>query len=432
MDPITTIQGRESGLIDVAAIERELAAMWRSASAERERGAVTRACRTNLIVLDGIDPAVLEEVTRRHPARLITVMRAGDEANAAPLAASVSALCHLRPGGGGLLCSERITFTVGADGAERLASAVRGLLVGELPVALLGTAEAIRDHAPANLLALADRVLFDSTGAVPEVWWDVVAATGDPARVTDLAWLRLASFRRAVAQAVAHSPLRKAVQRLESVDVGHAARPTAALLTAAWLGQRLRWGRPRRPRLAPGAPPSAVPAQPPRVLEVSGRGRRVRLRFGTTQPPEDMVLLLRTPDFELRAALDEGAAMVNVIIGAGRMRLRERDRRRGAPAGGGNTARREHIPILVPGLGALVVDALEHRGLCDRDQGPVLGRARDMAAAYASTAAVEAAHAGTPEPASRQTPEPASSEPPEPPSSESPPPSSEPPPPAAS
>src|SRR5512139_2322843 len=105
MDPITTIQGRESGLIDVAAIERELAAMWRSASAERERGAVTRACRTNLIVLDGIDPAVLEEVTRRHPARLITVTTAGNEAGepagGVPLAATVSALCHLRPGGGG-------------------------------------------------------------------------------------------------------------------------------------------------------------------------------------------------------------------------------------------------------------------------------------------------------------------------------------------
>ena len=94
MDPITTIQGRESGLIDVAAIERELAAMWRSASAERERGAVTRACRTNLILLDGIDPAVLEEVTRRHPARLITVMRTGDEANAAPLALRAASPVH--------------------------------------------------------------------------------------------------------------------------------------------------------------------------------------------------------------------------------------------------------------------------------------------------------------------------------------------------
>jgi hypothetical protein len=129
------------------------------------------------------------------------------------------------------------------------------------------------------------------------------------------------------------------------------------------------------------------------MLEVSGRGRRVRLRIGTTRSPEDLVLLLRTPDFELRAALDEGAATVNVIIGAGRARLRDRNHRRRTPAGGGVTARRDHIPIVVPTLGALVVDALEHRGLCDRDQGPVFGRARDMAAAYASIAAAAAATA---------------------------------------
>jgi glucose-6-phosphate dehydrogenase assembly protein OpcA len=416
MDPITTIQGRESGLIDVAAIERELAAMWRSASAERERGAVTRACRTNLIVLGGIAPAVLEDVTRRHPGRLITVARAEEEAgegrSAPPLAAAVSALCHLRPGGGGLLCSERIAFTVGPDGDERLASAVRGLLIGELPVVLLGAVAAIR-QAPASLVSLADRVLFDSTGAAPEAWADVVDATGDPARITDLAWLRLAGFRRAIAQVIARSPLRKAVQRLESVDIGHAARPTAAFLTAAWLGQRLRWGRPRRPRGAPGAagaPAIAATPEPaaPRALEVSGRGRRVRLRFGVTQPPEDLVLLLRTPELEMRAALDEVAGMAHVILGSGRARLRDRNRRGGSPKGDGAPARREHIPIRTPALGTLIVESLEHRGLCDCDREPVFGRACDLAAAVSDGWRPTVVPRGAPPPA------PVSDEPPPP------------------
>jgi glucose-6-phosphate dehydrogenase assembly protein OpcA len=415
MDFITTIQGRESGLIDVAEVERELAAMWRSASAEREHGAVTRACRTNLVVLDGIAPEAIEEITRHHPARLITVSMA--EGTAAPLTAGVSALCHLRPGGGGLLCSERVAFAVAPGAEDRLASAVRGLLVGELPVAVLGSPDALLHHAPAGLLAMADHVLFDSTGSPPAVWSELARVIDTPARVVDLAWLRLAGFRRAVAEVVAHSQLRKAVQRLESVDIGHAGRPTAAMLVAAWLGQRLRWGRPRRPRIRPappaGTPRGAAPAHPDllRVLEVSGRGRRVRLRIGETRPSDDLVLLLRMPDFELRAALDEQASVVTAIIGAGRTRLRRGDERRGPRGGDRMTARREHIPVIARPLPALVVDALEHRGLCDRDQWPVLGRARELAAAFASAAA---GAAGAAEPAAEPAAEYPAGEPPPP------------------
>jgi hypothetical protein len=55
--------------------------------------------------------------------------------------------------------------------------------------------------------------------------------------------------------------------------------------------------------------------------------------------------------------------------------------------------------VVIPALATLVVDALEHRGLCDRDQEPVLGRARDMAAAFASAAAAAAAAAAAEIPA---------------------------------
>ncbi len=405
MDSITTIQGRGDELIDVAGIERELAAMWRSASAEPGHGTVTRACRTNLVVLDGVAPELLEEITRRHPARLITATSpttagGGEATGTTPLSAHVSALCHLRPGGGGLLCSERIAFIVPPGAEARLASAIRALLVGDQPVAILGSPDALIRFGPTGLFRIADRVLVDSTGFPAGVWGGLVDAIGGAERLVDLAWLRLRGFRRAVAQTIVRSPMRKAVHRLEALDIGHAGRPSAAILVAAWLGHRLRWGRPRRPRVSAsdGAGTSAVgPAANGgaggggrenglRLLEVSGRGRRLRLRFGESQPPEDIVLLARTPDIELRAALNERDSLVHVVFGAGRARLR-RDARQGARSGG-SPPRRERIPITVPSLAGLVVEALEHRGICDRDAQPVFARARDMAQALASLSAM--------------------------------------------
>ena len=157
----TTLASRSQEPIDVMAVERELAAMWRAASpagaegsaesaesaesagtqAQAERPPVLRACRTNLVVLGEPTPSYVDEVTLRHPARLITVGTAAESA-AQALSAHVSALCHWGSGGG-LVCSERIAIAVGAGAESRVASAIRSLAVGDLPIVVHGRAAAV-------------------------------------------------------------------------------------------------------------------------------------------------------------------------------------------------------------------------------------------------------------------------------------------------
>jgi len=374
---ITTIQGSKDDLVDLASIERELARMWRSVS-ERGKVAITRACRSNLVVLaEGESPEFVEEVTVRHPARLIAVLRsvAADGEGSPPIRAQVSALCHLREAGG-FVCSERIALTVKEGAENRVASVVSGLAVGGLPIAVIGQPAAVERYAGAGLLELADRILVDTTGAAPNVWTRLLGPAALERRLTDLAWTRLAEFRRAVARAIVRSPMRRAVDRLEAVDIAHARGFTPALLLAAWLGHRLRWGRPRRRRLMDG-PVAAGAAEDLRVFEVRARGRRLRLRLGEAREPEGLVLLLRAPEIELRVALAAEESVVTVALGAGRVRLRSGGRP-GIRRGGSRA--QERVELKIPQPADLIVQALEHPGLCDVDASPVLARAMELAA----------------------------------------------------
>jgi hypothetical protein len=109
---------------------------------------------------------------------------------------------------------------------------------------------------------------------------------------------------------------------------------------------------------------------------------------GESQPPHDLLLLLRTPDIELLVTLDERDAQVNLAFGAGRTRIKHR-RQQGSRPGPSGPARRERVSIDIPSLASLVIDALDHRGRCDRDWLPVFARARELAAALSSLAAVQ-------------------------------------------
>ncbi len=378
-DQITTLLGTEGSLLDLAGIEREIAAMWRSAT-DRQALTITRACRSNLVVLaDERLPEFIDEVTVRHPARLIVITPAEENGDPPPIHGQVSALCHLRPSGGrGLVCSERITIVVRRGEERRVPSVVRGLAVGGLPIDVLADPNGLDRLAESGLLEAADRVLVDSTAVPTSLWmrWTGIsarAAVDPPAgvRFFDLAWLRLAPFRRAIARAIEQSPMRKSLHTIESVDIAHARRPTSALLLAGWLGYRLHWGWPRR---------SAAPnpeGQNVQVLDLPARGRRIRLRFGPASEAESIALVLRAPTTELRVGLDssESAAMIN--RGAGRMAL-NRSRR---PRGPGSFKGPERIELEPPRPERLVVGALEHAGRCDRDVEPVLARARGLAEA---------------------------------------------------
>lgn len=247
---------------DAAGLEAELRGMWKSAATEGATGGHTvyRAALSNLIVpLDTADlvhltPALVE-VVRRFPSRLFLI-----EWNGAPpgtsLLARITALCHLRPGGGGVVCSEQIVLQVPDGDGALVPSAVRSLLVGDLPVVLLDIHPGDERPWLEDLARDADLVLGDSAlrAGVTDVepFWRDLASRGS-ARVRDLAWARLLPWRETLAELFDSPSLSVALAAVEEVALEQDLRggdgpSPAAVLFAGWLAARLRWRPLRRER----------------------------------------------------------------------------------------------------------------------------------------------------------------------------------------
>lgn len=242
VDDRLTLEGSAAAPLDVERLERDLAAMWKSASSRAGGTAVSRACSATLIALHPPAAGPGEEdlvtaISRRQPCRVLRVDAAapGDP----PLAASAGAVCHLRPDGQGLICAEEIRISVRPEAEDRLASALRSLALGGLPVILLALGPAAR-RCLAFATAIADvhRVIVDSDAA-PDL------AEVPPPGFRDLAWARGSALRRALAVAGEDPGTASLVETLASVQVyygGEGAAPASALLLAAWIAAAARLG----------------------------------------------------------------------------------------------------------------------------------------------------------------------------------------------
>jgi glucose-6-phosphate dehydrogenase assembly protein OpcA len=252
-DPVQRFtSGAEIG-VDVAAIERELAALWRQAG-EKTQG-VVRACLWNLIVrTDGDDlferaKRLIGAIAPACPARVL-MLRSGTPGTGHELEAWISANCHVAPGGGKLMCSEEVTIATRGRGDEHVPSLVRALLVPDVPTALYWAGPPPRDLTEARqLVEMSDRLIVDSGAAgaiVEQVHLVKVRDAARRVRVSDLGWLRLAGTRVLLASffdaPVGTDPL----ERLRTVRVVGARGGTAtALLLLGWLMSRLGLGTAR-------------------------------------------------------------------------------------------------------------------------------------------------------------------------------------------
>ncbi len=241
-------------LVDVNAIERELAQLWSDPQLGDDSDAVTRACMSNLLVYCDCDDTAgkvsggLAEIAERHPARVLLLV-GGATGLSQPIEAYVSALCH-RVSGGRQVCSEHVSIRSEGDGRRRLASVARSLIVGDLPTALWWAAgvapPTLGDPFP-ELMTLARHLIYDST-AWPAQFEGLVAMARwfgqhkNTFLVADLSWRRLRAWRRALGEtidpAVAPGVLRGL--REMTITFGNGGVPLAWLL-AGWVSRSLDW-----------------------------------------------------------------------------------------------------------------------------------------------------------------------------------------------
>lgn len=257
----TTVAQFLSGIpvpVAPAAIERELAALWKPASeqASAEAGsAVTRVCLANLLVVgDAAHNAwhadTLQKLSARLPCR---VLWAQLDSAAAGLSAAVTALCHLPSPGNPQVCSELITLR---GGAGSVAGAVLPLLEPDVPVVLWWAMAAHEEPALFDALSeLADRVIvhaepLDSPalrtiGAAPSL--RLCLREHAAGKATVVVWHTMMHWREMTAQFFDQPQLRDGLDGIQRVTVSYATpdgKPTAALpaaLYAGWLAGQLRW-----------------------------------------------------------------------------------------------------------------------------------------------------------------------------------------------
>jgi glucose-6-phosphate dehydrogenase assembly protein OpcA len=242
--------------IDIRAIERELSELWKSAAQGDgdQRGAVTRACTLNLVVVthgDGSSQAVtdvIDQLTGTHPNRAIVVsLLEGEPAEGEPpIDAWAQAHCQIPAPGRPQVCCEQITIVARGAAMSRVPGTILPLLVPDLPVVVwYPHGEPFRDQLFLRLAELADRVVIDSeTFADPAGGLMRLAelAGGTPL-VGDIAWDRLTVWRELVAQCFDSPALTTQLGHVERVRLvcGPEASQLPTLLLGGWLAARLGW-----------------------------------------------------------------------------------------------------------------------------------------------------------------------------------------------
>ena len=245
--------------VELRHVEQELLALRRRAqrTVDDERPddqPITRACMSNLLVYcdshqeaDRL-PEQFARMARRHPARIIVLV--GQEPGT-----PTESRAHLQAGLVQLgkrpqLSSEQIRIQASRDEHDRLASAARPFVIGDLPTALWWNSTRPPAQAGALFEALQDMtssVIYDSrgwrdprSGLIATANW--VLGARRRKLVADLAWMRLRIWRRLFGEALAPRALPGALQGIEALRLEHGphALPMVCLFVG-WLAHALGW-----------------------------------------------------------------------------------------------------------------------------------------------------------------------------------------------
>lgn len=244
--------------VDVAGLERQLAATWGESAREGGGAGLTRVCVANLVVFapsaegTAASDQLLEEVSAQTPCRVI-VLRADCDA-ASRLDAYVSSHCHAALKGRKQVCGEQVTIEAGGAACGTAATAIEPLLVPDIPAFLWW--KDVPDEGDklfARLVEMSDRVVIDSN-AFDHPHADLrrvavlIASRGEEMRLSDLNWARLTTLRTLVASFWDVPEYRAHLDALTSIEIDcepPSSMPeeiaAQSLLFAGWLASRLGW-----------------------------------------------------------------------------------------------------------------------------------------------------------------------------------------------
>ncbi len=251
--------------IDVPGIEREMRELWEKMGAGSSgQDAVMRTCVLNLVVYAPGAQAVSEvgsalaEVANDHPSRTLILVPTLDS-SVDSMSAMVTAQCHPAAGGRQQICCEQIEIRAEGSGVQQLPSAVRPLLVTDLPAVIWWRANPdFNSSVFRSLVDIGARVIVDSsyfpdTGVGFRVFSKLVADIGEDTAFSDLSWGRMGTWRRMVAGFFNSPENRPYLARIGQVAIecgrvqnGQTGIPVEALLTASWLTARLKWNPHKR------------------------------------------------------------------------------------------------------------------------------------------------------------------------------------------
>lgn len=290
---------RSGTTMGLRAVEHALTQLWsQAASAElREEGhALIRARALTLIICSLAEgdtsglASIVDEISDKHPCRAIVIVPA--EGDAGPgLEASLAVYCRASVGSGAHVCGERITISVASDAVGELPSALRSVLLPDLPVFVW-----CRGPLPSyskvlqSFLDFSDRIIVDS-GDFPEplALTEFVARGQIGPAFSDLAWTRLTSWRQLAAQFFDSPNFRPYLKSLNHAVIEYGAPggrrhgiAPEALLLGGWLASRLNW-RPRE-----RSPLSSS------TLELVQNDRTILLDFRSVSSQHDLVSLRLT------------------------------------------------------------------------------------------------------------------------------------------
>lgn len=293
------------------AIEADLAALWRDASAE---GPVSRALMSNLVVVSPTRTFEgIEEVARRHPARTILLSyTSGAEAITGPEGVRVGLLTF---GEGAARYGLEVIALHTVCAQQSIPSIVHALTIGSVPTTVWWDADLASPAPPETVTSLGRQLVYDSA-----LWKDVHTSVSaavavlnqqTPPDIVDLNWRRTGALRGAIVHALkTEAP----EARLTSARVSYSPDAEAAgWLLAGWLASRA------------GVPTTAARGAAGVIdVELEGNGwkisasigehhvdvRSARSTFRTTVPAETKAgavaaeLLNLTADAGLREALE--------------------------------------------------------------------------------------------------------------------------------